>query len=149
MDKQLLRRVLDVKYRELAGLRNQRITISSFSTIATDVLAAVEPHVPECGRLQLYPANMRVQLAKYKILDLKFSASTLNLARVDRVDRKTLASLGFVPARQDALEPAPAEAEHEDDDPTCMAELVEQVEASRESMMMRGLEIPRLKPFWR
>jgi hypothetical protein len=123
LDKQFLRRLHNVKYRELKGLIGKIIPISSFGAIATDVLAAIAPCTGACGKLDLRSTNMRAALAKYKLLDLSFASANLTLTSEDRVNRTVLASLGFVPAKGD-LTSNDAFAS-DDGDPSCIRHLVD------------------------
>ena len=123
MDKQFLRRLHNVKYRELKRLVGKTIPISSFGAIATDVLSVITPCTRACGTLELRSSNMRGTLAKYKLLDLSFAAANLTLASEDRVNRKLLASLGFVPAKGEL--PSNDAFVSDDGDPTCIRELVD------------------------
>lgn len=123
MDKQFLRRLHNVKYRELKGLIGKIIPISSFDAIATDVLAAIAPCTGACGTLKLRSTNMRGTLAKYKLLDLSFAAANLTLASEDRINRKVLASLGFVPAKGDLTSNDTFASD--DGDPNCIRHLVD------------------------
>ncbi|MBZ5530062.1 MAG: hypothetical protein LAO20_01405 [Acidobacteriia bacterium] len=128
MDKQLLRRLHDVKYREISELVDRKITISSTAAIAQDVAAAAQPYLPSCGKLELRSENMLAVLAKYKMLDLSFATTIPLLSQADRVSRQTLVNLGFVPSRE---EPAATE-DADDEDPTCMTDLVQDTQAGHE-----------------
>lgn len=132
MNKQLLRRVHDVKYREIGRLVGQRITISSLAAIAADVTAAVQPYALSCGKLELRSTNMQLILAKYKMLDLSFATSNTVLSRKDRIDRKTLESLGFVSSREEVRSIEDVIADVEGKDPTLMASLVKEAQAGHE-----------------
>jgi len=128
MERHLLRRLHDVKYRELIELVGREIMISNLAGIASDVLAAVEPYLPACGKIELSSTNMRGVLAKYKMLDLSFITTNPVLSKGDRLDRKKLVALGFVPGK----ETAGMDDGSDDEDPTCLAELVQDAQVGHE-----------------
>lgn len=132
MNKQLLRLVHDVKYREIGRLVGQRITISSLEAISADVTAAVQPHALECGTLELRSRDMELILAKYKMLDLSFATSKTILTPSDRVNRKRLESLGFVSSREDVKTIEDVIADVEGKDPSMMATLVRNAQVGHE-----------------
>jgi hypothetical protein len=132
MNKQLLRLVHDVKYREIGRLVGQRITISSLEAISADVAAAVQPYALACGTLELRSRDMELILAKYKMLDLSFVTSKTILTKSDRINRKRLESLGFVSSREDVKTIEDVIADVEGKDPSMMADLVRNAQVEHE-----------------
>jgi hypothetical protein len=128
-NRQLLRRLHDLRYRELLGLVNRKITITSFESIGTEIKAVVQEHVPFCRDLELCPEHIHGAIGKYRIIDLTFAATIPVLSPADRVDRQGLVELGFLSAKNEE-----ALSESEDRDPTCLEELVEEMASERESV---------------
>lgn len=128
-NRQLLRRLHDLRYRELPGLVNRQITITSFESTGTEIKAVAQEHVPSCGDLELCPGNIRGTVGKYKIMDLTFALAIPVLSPADRVDRQGLVELGFLSAKDE--EPPSGS---EDRDPTCLEELVEAMASEKESL---------------
>jgi hypothetical protein len=136
MDRQALRRLHDIKYRELPTLINKTITIAALDSIAVDVENKVRPYLPACGKLELRSSNMQGILAKYKMLDLSFTTETPVLTQEDKIDRQTLVDLGFLTQKPQDASLVPTNGDEAEEDPTCLNDLIEEGQKGYESLMI-------------
>ncbi len=134
MDRQILRRLHDIKYRELSQLIDKKITIETFHSMATDVETEVRPYLPPCGKLKLRSDNALGVLASYNMLDLSFATETPVLSKEDKINRKTLFDLNLWEQKSQDKSLADTETGDEDDGTSCLELLIEYGQAGYESL---------------
>ena len=128
----LLKKVArELRYLSLSDIIGSRVIINSIETIQADSLHALAPSLPATAVLEEPEQRFLIgSLLKYGLMDLTFAIPEPSPTVIDAAGIPLLKELGFV------IEPEPrpsvrAEGDVWNDDPTCLAELAEDLNAQR------------------
>src|SRR6266849_3607096 len=132
-----------LKYRPLPGLIGKRVTIQSANSVPANIGAMLDRSFPLPVRFS-GPQEpwLTGALAKYRILDLTFALDALEWKPGDTAGISLLKEFGFIIQRNEVSEDV-WESMSQDDDPTCIMSLDEDIGRSQALLRLFVEEVPR------